>query len=145
MTRRHAVAAIDGAARGNPGEAGCGVVLEVAGAAREEHCLYLGRATNNVAEYAALLAALERARSLGVAALHVRCDSQLVVAQMQGSYRVRARHLQPLWRRARELAAGLGAFAIEHVPRAANAHADRLANRAIDTRTSTLPRPEALP
>jgi ribonuclease HI len=144
MTVRAAVAAIDGAARGNPGEAGCGIVLELTGRAREEHCLYLGRATNNVAEYAALLALLERARALGVTALRVRSDSELVVAQMHGSYRVKARHLQPLWRHARELAAGFGAFDIEHVPRADNARADRLANRAIDLRTSTLPKPGAL-
>jgi ribonuclease HI len=125
-------AAIDGGARGNPGEAGCGIVLEASGR-REEHILYLGRTTNNVAEYAALLAALERS------------DSQLLVEQMNGAYRVKAPHLKPLWLRARTLAAGLRRFSIVHVPRERNRAADALANRAVEQRTSTLPRPEGLP
>lgn len=77
-----AAAAIDGGARGNPGEAGCGVVLDLPDR-REEHTLYLGIATNNVAEYAALLAALERAQALGIESLDVRSDSQLLVEQMK--------------------------------------------------------------
>ncbi len=138
-----AAAAIDGGSRGNPGEAGCGVVLELADR-REEHCLYLGTATNNVAEYAALLAALERARALGVERLEVRSDSQLVVEQMKGAYKVKAAHLKPLWLQARTLAAGFRRFAIVHVAREANRAADALANRAMDERASTLPRPEGV-
>jgi ribonuclease HI len=140
-----AVAAIDGGSRGNPGEAGCGIVLEIGGSAKEEHTLYLGKATNNVAEYAALLAALERAAVLGIEQLEVRSDSQLVVEQMNGGYRVKARHLQPLWLRARTLAAGFRRCRLVHVPREANKPADLLANCAIDSQASTLPRPVGLP
>jgi ribonuclease HI len=137
-------ASIDGGARGNPGEAGCGIVLE-AGSRREEHIVYLGVATNNVAEYAALLAALERAHALGLDELTVRSDSQLLVEQINGGYRVKAPHLKPLWLRARTLAAGLRRFSIVHVPRERNRTADALANRAVDQRASTLPRPEGVP
>ena len=137
-------AAIDGGSRGNPGEAGCGIVLEASGR-REEHTLYLGRTTSNVAEYVALLATLERAHALGLEELAVRSDSQLLVEQMNGSYRVKAPHLKPLWLRARTLAAGLRRFSIVHVPRERNRAADALANRAVEQRTSTLPRPEGLP
>jgi ribonuclease HI len=146
MTRPPAaIAAIDGGSRGNPGEAGCGVVLEFPGGRREEHTLYLGRATNNVAEYAALLAALERANALGIRDLEVRSDSELLVNQIKGTYRVKAPHLQRLWLRAQELGRALDRFRIAHVARADNADADRLANRAMDSRASTLPRPRALP
>ena len=138
-----AAAAVDGGSRGNPGEAGCGVVLELQGRT-ERHTLYLGTATNNVAEYVALLAALERARALGVAAIEVRSDSQLLVEQMNGGYKVKAAHLKPLWMRARMLAAGFRRFSIVHVTRDANRAADELANRAMDERASTLPRPEGV-
>ena len=139
-----AAAAVDGGSRGNPGESGCGIVLELRGR-REQHTLYLGTATNNVAEYAALLAALERARELGVGSLEVRSDSQLLVEQMNGGYKVKAAHLKPLWVRARILAAGFRRFTIVHVGREANRAADDLANRAMDERVSTLPRPGGLP
>ena len=138
-----AAAAIDGGARGNPGEAGCGVVLDLPDR-REEHTLYLGIATNNVAEYAALLAALERAQALGIESLDVRSDSQLLVEQMNGRYRVKAAHLKPLWTRARLLLAGFRRVGIVHVAREANRAADVLANRAMDARVSTLPRPEGV-
>jgi ribonuclease HI len=136
---------VDGGSRGNPGPAGSGIVLELAGGAREEHTLFLGRNTNNVAEYAGLLAALERVLALGLRELEVRSDSELLVKQMNGAYRVRAVHLQPLWRRARELAGRLDRCTIMHIPRARNAAADRLANAAIDTGASTLPRPASVP
>jgi ribonuclease HI len=140
-----ATAWVDGGSRGNPGEAGCGVILEFADGRREEHTLFLGVATNNVAEYAALLAVLERAVALGVADLAVRADSELLVRQMVGDYRVKARHLQPLWLRAQQLVRSLDRFAITHVERSANRAADRLANQAIDSRSSSLPRPQGLP
>ncbi|MGE5235620.1 MAG: ribonuclease HI family protein [Acidobacteriota bacterium] len=140
-----AVAAIDGGSRGNPGEAGCGIVLDLAGHGREEHTLYLGKATNNVAEYAALLAVLERARAIGIRELEVRSDSELLVRQMTGSYRVKAPHLQRLWLAASQLARTFGRLAVRHIPRERNGDADRLANQAIDSRSSTLPRPAALP
>lgn len=140
---RRAVAWVDGGSRGNPGEAGSGIVLELDGT-RELHHLYVGRATNNVAEYAGLLAALERARAAGVTDLTVHSDSELLVRQMTGAYRVKQPHLQRLWLAAQQLARQLARFAVRHLPRQANAEADRLANRAMDERTSTLPRPRAL-
>ncbi len=139
--RLTAVAAVDGGSRGNPGEAGCGVVLTLSSGMREEHAVYLGRATNNVAEYAGLLAAQERALALGVSELRVQADSELLVKQLRGEYRVKAPHLQPLYRRAKELSARFARCTIRHVRREANRDADRLANQAMDTRESTLPVP----
>jgi ribonuclease HI len=144
-TRTRAVAWIDGGARGNPGEAGCGLVVELGDGTREEHSIYLGHRTNNVAEYAGLLAALSRAHELGVSDLRILSDSQLLVEQMNGGYRVKARHLQPLWLRAQELVRSFRTCRCEHVFRTANREADALANRAMTTRSSTLPVPEPLP
>ena len=134
---------VDGGSRGNPGEAGCGIVVELDGV-REEHHVYIGRATNNVAEYAGLLAALERALAAGATEITVHSDSELLVKQMTGAYRVKQPHLQRLWLAAQQLARSFKRFAARHVPRAANAAADALANVAMDERTSTLPRPKAL-
>jgi len=127
------VAYIDGGARGNPGPAGYGVRVEDAdGALVEEFGESIGVATNNVAEYRGLLAALEWARAHGHATLHVRSDSLLLVQQMLGNYKVKNAGLQPLHARARILAHDLGRVTFEHVGRARNAHADRLANAAMD-------------
>lgn len=127
------IAYIDGGARGNPGLAGYGVVLQDArGRTLQTLSRPLGKATNNVAEYRALLAALEYAVGKHVRRLKILCDSELVVRQMQGRYRVLSPDLKPLYQRARELAGGLERFAIEHVPREENSLADRLANEAID-------------
>jgi ribonuclease HI len=134
---------VDGGSRGNPGAAGCGIVLDLEGA-REEHYLFLGRATNNVAEYAALLAALERANAVGVREIAVSSDSELLVKQMNGAYRVKQPHLQRLWLAAQQLARSFARFSIQHVRREANAVADGLANQAIDRKESTLPRPGGL-
>lgn len=144
MSGVSAVGWIDGGSRGNPGPAGCGIVIELSDGGRETHTLFLGTTTNNVAEYAALLALLERAAALGVTRLEAHSDSELLVKQLNGEYRVKASHLQPLWLRAAELRRGFTRFAISHVPRAANAEADRLANRAMDERASTLPRPRGV-
>lgn len=141
MTAETVQVFIDGGARGNPGEAGCGIVLRFGDGRVEEHMVYLGPATNNAAEYAALLAALERALALGVDAVDVRSDSELLVKQMTGSYRVRAAHLRRPWLRAQELSRRFAHFRIAHIPRTANANADRLANLAMDGRTSTLRTP----
>ena len=124
---------IDGAARGNPGEAGFGLYF-VDGDGAEEIAGYLGRATNNVAEYTALIAALAYARRLGVDDLTVYSDSQLMVRQINGQYRVKASHLKPYYHRALALKSGLARFTIEHVRREKNKDADRLANRAVDER-----------
>jgi ribonuclease HI len=127
------VAYIDGGARGNPGPAGYGVRVESAeGSLIEEFAESIGVATNNVAEYRGLIAALEWARAHGHSALHVRSDSLLLVQQMRGNYKVKNAGLQPLHAKARLLAHEIGHVTFEHVGRAHNAHADRLANTAMD-------------
>jgi len=127
------VAYIDGGARGNPGPAGYGVRIETSdGLLVEEFGESIGVATNNVAEYHGLLAALEWARGHGHATVHVRSDSLLLVQQMLGRYKVKNAGLQPLHAKAKLLAHAIGRVTFEHVGRALNAHADRLANRAMD-------------
>jgi ribonuclease HI len=124
---------IDGGARGNPGPAGYGVRIERPdGAVVGELAEPIGVATNNVAEYRGLIAALEWARAHGHRALHVRSDSLLLVQQMLGRFRVKHPGLQPLHARARLLAHEIGRVTFEHVRRESNAHADRLANEAMD-------------
>jgi probable phosphoglycerate mutase len=127
------VAYIDGGARGNPGPAGYGVRIEDAdGATVDELSASIGVATNNVAEYRGLLAALEWAKDRGARRLHVRSDSLLLVQQMLGRYKVKHPGLVPLHARARQIAAEIGHVTFEHVRREANARADRLANDAMD-------------
>jgi probable phosphoglycerate mutase len=129
----HIVAYIDGGARGNPGPAGYGVRIEnLDGSLVEEFSESIGVATNNVAEYRALLAALEWARAHEHSAVHIRSDSLLLVQQMLGNYKVKNAGLQPLHAKARLLAHEIGRVTFEHVGRALNAHADRLANTAMD-------------
>jgi len=127
------VAHVDGASRGNPGPASYAVILRGPdGAARFEVGKYIGRATNNVAEYYGLITALDYAASQGIDRLLVRSDSELLVRQMQGRYKVKSADLQPLHERARKLAHGFAYFAIEHVRREQNREADELANIALD-------------
>ena len=123
---------IDGGARGNPGPAGYGVRIEQDGKLVEEFGAAIGTATNNVAEYRGLIAALEWARARDHSQLHVRSDSLLLVQQMLGNYRVKNAGLQPLHAKAQLLAHEIGRVTFEHVGRAKNAHADRLANAAMD-------------
>ncbi|HWC16608.1 MAG TPA: ribonuclease HI family protein [Terriglobales bacterium] len=124
---------VDGGARGNPGPAGYGVYIRDAkGVPIAQLSHYLGHKTNNVAEYSALLAALEYAVAHGYRALRVISDSELMVRQMTGQYRVSSPDLKPLYDRACGLVRQLDKFAIEHVLRARNQHADRLANEAMD-------------
>ena len=131
------VAYIDGGARGNPGPAGYGVRIEDAdGALVEEFGESIGTATNNVAEYRGLLAALEWVRQHGHQTAHVRSDSLLLVQQMNGNYKVKNAGLQPLHARAQQLAREIGRVTYEHVGRAHNAHADRIANAAMDSAKS---------
>ena len=130
------VAYIDGGARGNPGPAGYGVRIEQPdGTLVEELGASIGVATNNVAEYQALIAALEWARARGERGLHVRSDSLLLVQQMLGNYKVKNAGLRPLHTKANMLAREVGRVTFEHVGRALNAHADRLANSAMDAET----------
>jgi ribonuclease HI len=124
---------VDGGARGNPGPAGYGVYIRAAdGTPIAQLSDYLGVRSNNFAEYSALLAALEYAISNGLRALKVISDSELLVRQMTGQYRVNSPDLKPLFEKARGLVRQLDKFAIEHVLRAKNQHADRLANAAMD-------------
>jgi ribonuclease HI len=133
MTPDTIVAYIDGGARGNPGPAGYGVRIERPdGTLVDEFSESIGVATNNVAEYRGLIAALEWARTHGHRALHVRSDSLLLVQQMLGNYKVKHPGLQALHAKARLLAHDIGRVTFEHVGRALNAHADRLANAAMD-------------
>jgi ribonuclease HI len=124
---------IDGAARGNPGPAGVGVVIVGADGEVVERLHHgIGEATNNVAEYRALLLALERALALGYTDLEVYSDSELMVRQLQGRYQVKHPRLRELFAVAKDRIASLRRFGIRHVPRDQNAEADALANRAID-------------
>jgi ribonuclease HI len=123
----------DGAARGNPGPAAAGFVIDDPhGKERAAHGIALGVATNNVAEYRALVAGLTAALALGAESIDVRMDSELVVRQMTGRYRVKNEGLKPLFRQAQELAARFRSYAIEHGPREQKARADAAANRAHD-------------
>jgi ribonuclease HI len=127
------IAYIDGGARGNPGPAAFGVRIEEQdGTLVEEFSEPIGVATNNVAEYRGLLAALQWAKAHGLAALHIRSDSLLLVQQMKGVFKVKHPGLIPLHGQARLLAHDIGRVTFEHVGRAKNAHADRLANAAMD-------------
>jgi ribonuclease HI len=141
------IAYIDGASRGNPGPASYAVVVKAPGGKTEfEIGKYFGRATNNVAEYYGLIAALDAAQSHGIQRLLVRSDSELMVRQMQGRYKVKSADLKPLYERALKLSRGFAYFAIEHVPREQNAEADALGNRALDeTSRSSSPRSDAMP
>jgi GxxExxY protein len=128
-----AVMHIDGGARGNPGPAACAVVVATAdGAPLHSFSQYLGETTNNVAEYRALLAALEDALEHRYLKLKILSDSELLVRQMQGRYKVKNADLKSLHEQAQSLIARLAAFSIEHVRREANRDADRLVNRALD-------------
>ena len=129
---------VDGAARGNPGPASYAVILRAPdGSTQFQIGKYLGRATNNVAEYYALIGALDYAQSQQIAHLAVRSDSELLVRQMQGRYKVKSPDLRPLHERAQKMARGLAHFDIAHIPREQNSEADQLANLALDA-TSTV-------
>jgi len=127
------IAYTDGASRGNPGPSGYGVVIQDAqGTTLETLSQFVGEATNNVAEYRALLAALEYAVSRQIRRLKIYCDSELVARQMQGRYRVQSLALKPLYERARQLAGQISHFSIEYLPREQNRQADLLANKALN-------------
>jgi ribonuclease HI len=123
----------DGGSRGNPGPAASAAVLiGPNGELLEEIAAHLGVATNNIAEWTALLLGLEAARKRGIRRLDVRLDSELVVKQLRGEYRVKHAGLQPLYRRALNLLTAFERIDIAHVPRNQNVLADRLVNRVLD-------------
>jgi len=123
----------DGAARGNPGPAAIGATIKdeqdrlLASISR---CI--GSTTNNQAEYRAIIAALEKAISLGAREVSLKADSELVVRQLNGQYRVKNQALIPLYQQVKNLSGSLAGFTIAYIPRARNAEADSLANRALD-------------
>ena len=124
---------IDGGSRGNPGPAAYGVVIrdgrgEVVARLKK----YIGQNTNNVAEYFGLIAALDYAQTHGVRALRIESDSELLVKQMRGQYKVKSGDLKPLFERAKKMTAALESFRIDHVYREQNREADALVNQALD-------------
>ncbi|HEY1307239.1 MAG TPA: ribonuclease HI family protein [Vicinamibacterales bacterium] len=131
-----ATANIDGGSRGNPGPAGYGVRIEQPDGSITELKEFLGSCTNNVAEYRGLLAALRWAAAHRVTELRLRSDSELLVKQMRGEYRVKNPGLLPLYEEARSLTRKIGRVTFEHVRREFNKDADRLANEAMDQGTS---------
>lgn len=132
-----ATANIDGGSRGNPGPAAYGVRIEREDGSVVELKEALSLATNNVAEYSGLLAALRWAVAQGVSELHVRSDSLLLVQQMKGVYRVKHPGLLPLHEEAKALIRKIGKVTFEHVRRELNKDADRLANEAMDEAAQT--------
>jgi ribonuclease HI len=126
----------DGAARGNPGPAGAGALLQDAetGETLAEIARFLGERTNNYAEWTAVELALLRARELGADAVDLRTDSELVARQIAGRYRVKHPDLKPIHARVMAMLGDLRAYTVGHVPRERNLDADRLSNVAIDER-----------
>ncbi len=124
---------VDGGARGNPGPAAVGVVVrEADGGVLEQHAELIGEATNNVAEYRALLLGIERAAELGADEVELVGDSELVVRQVLGEYKVKKDRIKPLHAAVKEALAGLPSWSIRHVRREQNSQADELVNRALD-------------
>lgn len=133
MSATSLVANVDGAARGNPGPAGIGVFLtDPDGNVVKEIAEPLGIATNNVAEYSALIRALEEAVSLGCTRISVITDSELMARQLNGQYRVKTPHIVPLYERAIRLLLCFDSASVTHVRREKNKEADRLSNLGAD-------------
>jgi ribonuclease HI len=136
---------IDGGSRGNPGPASYGVVIrDTRGEIVAKLKKYIGRTTNNVAEYYGLIAALDYAQSHGIRALQIESDSELLVKQMRGQYKVKSEDLRPLFERARKMSATFDHFAINHVYREQNKDADALANEAMDESARSAASPPVL-
>ena len=130
---------IDGASRGNPGEAGFGVfATDIKGVEVASLYGYIGRATNNVAEYQALIHALRYARTRGATSVHVFSDSELIVRQVNGQYKVKHPDMKALHRVAESLLSSFRDAKVAHVRREQNKQADRLANQAVDEKRSKL-------
>ena len=123
---------IDGAARDNPGPAGIGIVIKDGNHILAEIGEFIGRTTNNVAEYRALLRALEEAKARGAKAVEVRSDSELLVKHLKREYKVKSPDLSPLYLEANRLLTSFSRYTVTKIPRGENAAADALANRAID-------------
>jgi ribonuclease HI len=122
----------DGASRNNPGESGAGVYILQDGEPFKKIARYLGTTTNNVAEYTAAIIGLEHAVKVGARRVSLFADSELLVKQINGQYKVKNEGLKPLHAKARELIARIGSVAVQYIPREQNKEADALANKAID-------------
>ncbi len=123
----------DGASRGNPGPAAIGIVFrQKDGPDLASHCEVIGKATNNVAEYQAVVSALEHVRRWKTRSVHLFMDSELIVRQLSGVYRVKSPDLRPLYQQVVFLSRDLKEFRVNHIKRADNAQADALANKALD-------------
>jgi len=141
MSKTRVTISTDGAARGNPGPAAIGAVIrDEQGRLIATISRHIGTTTNNQAEYRAVIAALEKALTLGARRVMLNSDSELVVRHLNGRYRVKSAALKPLHQRVKQLIGSLEAFTINHIPRRQNTEADRLANRALD---AMLPHPPA--
>lgn len=128
-----AIVHVDGGARGNPGPAAAACVISTPdGEVLAEHAELLGRATNNVAEYRALLLGLERAKELGASEVEVVNDSELVAKQINGQYKVKHESMRPLYLQALAALRDFASWTVRSVPRAQNARADALVNAALD-------------
>lgn len=123
----------DGASRGNPGPASYGFVLIENGEVVVQEGRKIGQHTNNVAEYQGLIQGVKKALSMGVTELTVKCDSELMVRQLNGQYKVKAAHLIPLFKEAREALGRFKKVVVQHVRREENSLADALANQALDS------------
>lgn len=128
---KRAVLHTDGASSGNPGASGVGVVIEFEGR-HHEHSAYIGVATNNVAEYTALVRGLEECRRLGAEEVEAYMDSELLARQLRGQYRVKNPGLIPLYQKVLELAATFRRVTFAHIPREDNRRADALAKKAVE-------------
>jgi ribonuclease HI len=128
----HLTVNVDGGARGNPGPAAIGVVVREGNSIVEEVGEKIGNATNNVAEYRALLRGIELAAAHGASELELLGDSELVVRQVEGRYKVKNAGMKELHREVKQALAGFERWSIRHVRRAENADADRLVNEALD-------------
>ena len=134
---------IDGGARGNPGPAAAGISITTPDGSEAIHeaGYWLGSLTNNEAEYQGLLHALKVAGELGFESVHIRSDSELMVKQIKGEYRVKAENLKPLFATARERLSQFRVWKIEHVRREKNKRADQLANLAMDAKRDVVQTP----
>lgn len=141
---RRALIHADGASSGNPGPAGIGAVVEIEGGKTFEIFEYIGHATNNVAEYTALIRALECAIENKADTLEIRLDSELLVKQIKGQYRVKHEAMKPLYAQAMELLKKTKRFTISHIPRELNSRADALSKRGVEAKNSPKPMPDPI-
>jgi ribonuclease HI len=127
----------DGASRNNPGEAGAGVYILRDGKLVETIARYLGKTTNNIAEYSAAIIGLDHAVKLGAVSVKLLADSELLVKQINGQYKVKNEGLKPLYAKIKDLIAKIGSVEVQYIPREQNKEADALANKAIDEKSKS--------